>query len=90
MENYLIKNTSCQRQGTKMICIISGNYEEAKTWARGQMLSSNEWFYPHEVTDLYSRENFHVLVVGTAGANVPASYFNMLLSIAQQRGRINR
>ena len=73
-----------------MICIIAGNYEEAFRWARSQMLARNEWFYPLNVADLKSRDNFHVIVVGTAGFNIPADYFNAIYTLAQQRGRINR
>lgn len=73
-----------------MICIIAGNYDEAKIWARGQLLARNEWFYPIDIHDLQQRENFHVLVVGTAGQNVPPHYFEKVLAIAQTRGRINR
>lgn len=73
-----------------MICIIAGNYEEAQRWARGQMLARNEWFYPEDMADLKVRENFHVVIIGTAGQNVPSTYFNQLLATAQQRGRQNR
>ena len=73
-----------------MIALIAGNYLEARSWARGQLLDSSEWFYPEDVEDLNKRENFHVLVVGTAGLNVPASYFEKVLATAKTRGRINR
>ncbi len=35
-----------------MICVIAGDYEEARRWARSQMLAANEWFYPDELADL--------------------------------------
>jgi fructose-1-phosphate kinase PfkB-like protein len=54
------------------------------------MLANNEWFYPTDEDELKQRCNFHVVVVGTAGQNVPPQYFNRILAIAQQRGRINR
>jgi len=73
-----------------MICLIAGSYQEAKNWAYGQQLDSSEWFYPHEPQDLYGKENFHVLVIGTAGYNIPPSYFERIFSLAKQRGRINR
>jgi hypothetical protein len=73
-----------------MICIIAGNYEEAYRWARSQMLAVNEWFYPNTVADIKSRENFHVIVVGTAGFSIPSDYFNQIYTLAQQRGRQNR
>lgn len=73
-----------------MICILAGNYLEAEQWASGQMLEGKEWFYPADDKELLRRTNFHVVVVGTAGQNTPASYFNRILDLAQSRGRINR
>ncbi len=73
-----------------MICILAGNYFEAETWAHSQFLARNEWFYPRDETELRQRCNFHVLVVGSAGQNVPHSYFDRLYSLAQTRGRIGR
>jgi hypothetical protein len=73
-----------------MICIIAGDYLEAEKWAYGQELDSTEWFFPHEVEDLRRRENFHVVVVGTAGHNVPPSYFEKIFALAKQRGMVNR
>lgn len=73
-----------------MICLIAGSYQEAVTFARGQFLANNEWFYPHDEDDLRQRTNFHVLVIGTAGENTPPSYFNRVLALAQTRGRIGR
>lgn len=72
------------------LCIIAGNYLEAKAWARGQLLEDDSWFFPQDEEDLLHHSNFHVLVVGTAGMNTPASYFERILSTAKQRGRINR
>ena len=73
-----------------MICIISGNYEEARIWARSQLLANDEWFYPSDETDLLSRQAFHVVVVGTAGQNVSPGYFEKIYALAQIRGRMNR
>ncbi len=73
-----------------MICIIAGNYEEARIFARAQLLANNEWFYPTGMNDLMQRRNFHVLVIGTAGQNVPPYYFEKVLAVAQTRGRIDR
>lgn len=70
-----------------MICILAGNYLEAERWANGQDLARNEWFYPKDEDDLNGRKDFHVVVIGTAGANVPASYFERIYRIAKQRGR---
>ena len=73
-----------------MICIISGNYLEARRFADGQFLDENEWFFPIDEDDLKHRQNFHVIVIGSAGMNVPSSYFERILSTAKSRGRINR
>ena len=73
-----------------MICIMAGNYHEAEVWAKGQRLSKAEWFYPADESDLYSRDNFHVILIGTAGQNVPISYFERIYSLAQVRGAVNR
>lgn len=73
-----------------MICIIAGNYDEAETWASGQNLAKSEWFYPVDERDLMSRYNFHVIVVGTAGLNIPTLWFNNFYGLAQRRGSIGR
>lgn len=72
-----------------MICIIASSYHEAKNWAYGQQLDSNEWFYPDEPQDLFRYENFHVLVVGNM-VNFPPVYFEKIYNLAKQRGRQNR
>jgi hypothetical protein len=69
---------------------LAGNQLEAKQFARAQNLSDEDWFFPVDEDDLRTRSNFHVLVIGTAGNNVPESYFNRLYDLAQSRGRINR
>jgi len=73
-----------------MICILAGNYGEALTYARGMELEPDEWFYPQTPEDLNSKQNFHVLVIGTAGQNVPITYFENVFRLAKQRGKVNR
>lgn len=73
-----------------MICILAGNYNEAKMWASSQNLAKNEWFFPEDIDDLKRRTSFHVLVIGTAGENIPVSYFNRIYALAQQQGKIGR
>ncbi len=73
-----------------MICLIAGNYLEAKRWAFGQELDESEWFFPIDVEDLLKRRSFHVLVVGTAGMNVPNSYFERVYQTAKRQGKIGR
>lgn len=72
-----------------MICLIAGNEMEAETWARGQGLRREEWFYPNDAKELLKRENFHVIVVGNV-MDVQIGHFERLYSLALQRGRINR
>lgn len=69
-----------------MICILAGNGLEAYQWARGQNLRDDEWFYPAHPDELIARTNFHVIVVGTAGVNVPTGYFERIYSLAKERG----
>ena len=73
-----------------MLCLIAGNYLEAKRWATGQELDDSEWFMPIDVDELLHKSNFHVLVIGSAGHNVPSSYFERIYSVAKQRGRTGR
>ena len=73
-----------------MIVIIAGNYNEARTWARGQLLDDDEWVFPMDEYELMKLSNFHTIIVGSAGHNVPPSYFERILSLAKQRGRIGR
>jgi hypothetical protein len=72
-----------------MICLIAA-YFEAETYAHSQFLAKSEWFFPQDEDHLRRMQNFHVLVVGSAGHNVPSSYFDKIFSLAQQRGRIGR
>ena len=69
-----------------MICFLAGNFLEAKRWADGQQLKPNEWFYPSGIDDLMRRKDFHVIVVGTAGLNTPAEYFDLVFKTAKRRG----
>lgn len=71
-----------------MICIIAGDKLEAYRWAVGQMLEQDEWFFPRDESELMFKKNFHVLVVGSAGQNVPAPYFEKILALAKRRGRM--
>ena len=70
-----------------MIMILAGNYEEARRYAKANLLDDNEWVYPVDESDILRHKDFHVLVVGTAGLNVPSSYFERILSIAKTQGR---
>jgi len=73
-----------------LILIVAGNYLEAQRWAAGQLLEDSEWHFPSDIDEIAKMSNFHVLIVGTAGMNTPASYFERLLSLAKERGRIGR
>ena len=72
------------------ICIIAGNELEAYQYARSQNLERDQYFYPHSPNELLFKQNFHVIVVGTAGMNTPSSYFNEIYNLALKRGKIGR
>lgn len=72
------------------LCLLAGNYDEAEKWASGQNLESNSWFYPKNESDLLFKSNFYVLVIGTAGMNVPSNFFERIYSLAVTRGKIGR
>jgi hypothetical protein len=72
-------------EGISMIAIIAGNYKEALTWASGQLLSKNEWFFISDVDDLIGKYNFHVIVVGSA-CDMPPYRFEKLFSLAKKKG----
>lgn len=72
------------------ICILAGNLDEAEKWASGQNLERNQWFFPLTTQELRFKTNFHVIVVGTAGQNIPAYLFERIYSLAMTQGRIGR
>ena len=72
------------------ICIISGNYDEALAFAKLQSIPKECWFYPKDENDLLFKSNFYTIVCGTAGQNVPSSYFNKIYTTALERGKIGR
>ena len=72
------------------ICLIAGNLDEAKAFASSQSLCKDCWFYPKDINELLFKNNFHVLVIGSAGQNVPSSYFEKIYNLALERGKIGR
>ena len=72
------------------LCLLAGNSEEAYRFARLQNLDKDQWFFPKNENDLMFRNNFHVLVVGSAGFNFPSSIFEKIYNLALERGRIGR
>lgn len=72
------------------ICIIAGNEHEALAFAKNQSIPRECWFYPKTMTDLLYLSNFYVLVIGTAGQNIPSYIFEQLYEMAQKRGKIGR
>lgn len=72
------------------LCLIAGNEYEALAYAKLQNIPEGSWFYPKDINDLLFRSNFYTLVIGTAGMNTPASYFEKIYSLALQRGKIGR
>lgn len=71
-----------------MIAIIAGNYKEALTWAKGQLLDDNEWFYLADIDGLIGKINFHVVVVGSAGDAYSPQFFEKLFSMAKRKGKM--
>ena len=72
------------------LCLLAGNSEEAYRYARLQNLDKDQWFYPSSPNDLLFKENFHVIVIGTAGQNFPSTIFEKIYKLALERGRIGR
>lgn len=72
------------------ICLIAGNDHEAYQFARNQGLETNQWFYPKSINELLFKTNFHVLVIGTAGQNIPSQLFEKIYQLALERGKIDR
>lgn len=72
------------------ICLIAGNEHEALAFAKLQSIPKDAWFYPKDINELLFRTNFYVLVVGTAGQNIPPSIFEKLYNLALERGQIGR
>ncbi len=72
------------------IAILAGNEQEAYTWARSQNLDRDQYFVIHSKNDLLFRQNFHLIVCGTAGMNTPTSVFNEIYNLALERGKIGR
>lgn len=71
------------------ICIFARNETEAKKWASSQNLNDEQYFYPHDIKDLYFKTNFHVIVVGVSELE-GSSVFEKTYNLALERGRIGR
>ena len=72
------------------MCLLAGNEHEAMAYAKLQNIPRECWFYPRDEKDLLFRSNFYVLVIGSAGMNIPGSMFEKIYSLALQRGAIGR
>lgn len=72
------------------ICLIAGNEYEALAYAKSQNIPAGCWFYPKTPNELLFMSNFYVLVVGTAGQNIPSSMFEKIYSLALERGKVGR
>ena len=71
-----------------MICLIAGNSQHAKKWARSQNLREDEWFYPDSIFDLLKRKSFHTIMVPEGIDLLTNDQLNRLLTLAWERGRI--
>lgn len=72
-----------------MICLIASTYRIAQKFADTQNLYSSEWFYLSDETDITSRQNFHVIVVGEMEPE-RSHWFEKVYALAKQRGQIGR
>jgi hypothetical protein len=72
------------------ICLLAGNEYEAKAYAKLQNIPPDCWFFPKDVNELMFKSNFYVLVIGTAGQNVPGPFFERVYRLALERGKIGR
>ena len=72
-----------------MICIISSSYNKAEKWAETQNLLRLEWFFVTDISDVISRTNFHVIVIGEFEDH-KLPWFEKIYSIAKRQGSINR
>ena len=70
-----------------MICLVASSYLFAKKWARSQHLRDEEWFYASDITELYKRKSFHVLLVVEGIEHVSNSYVNLMLTTAWEQGK---
>jgi len=71
-----------------MIAIIAGNYKEAYTWAKGQLLADDEWFFLSDIDDLIGKSNFHVIVTSSVADTISPYRFERLFSLAKKKGRM--
>lgn len=72
------------------ICLLAGNPLEAERFAFSQSWDNDTWFYPKDEKDLLFKSNFHVLVIGSAGQNIPSSIFERIYQLALKRGKVGR
>jgi hypothetical protein len=71
-----------------MICLIAGSELDAKKWAKSQNLSSDEWFHPKNVFDIYGRKGgFHTIIVPEGIDHITNDQLNRLLTAAWTTGR---
>jgi len=71
-----------------MIAIIAASYKEALTFARGQLLDDDEWFFLSDIDDLIGKSNFHVIVTSSVADTISPYRFERLFSLAKKRGRM--
>jgi hypothetical protein len=69
-----------------MICIISPTFSKAEKWAHTQNLHSNEWFYANDKSDVQSKKDFHVIVVGEFPQE-RLYWFEQIYALARSNGR---
>jgi hypothetical protein len=72
------------------ICIFAKSELEASRFAQTQNWGKECWFYPHSITDLRFKKNFHVLVVGITELDGAPANFEVAYNLALERGKIGR
>lgn len=70
-----------------MICLISSSRKNAQSWAAGQNLRDDEWFWPSGAFDIIKRKNFHTILVSQGLEHVTNDWINTMLEYAWKYGR---
>jgi hypothetical protein len=73
-----------------LICLIASSYINARKWAASQHLKDSEWFYPDDAAALFTKSNFHVIVVEYGLEHVSNAHLNQMITLAQKQGAIDR
>lgn len=70
-----------------MICLIAGSRLHAERWAKSQNLHFDEWFHPTTVFDIYSKKDFHTILVHEGIDHFTNDQLDKMLKAAWECGR---